>query len=299
MRKKVFVFLLIAVIAGISACSLKEKGYAKLPDPNSLISASKVYAAGEPAAPAAPGGFSVGDKAVLESIGRMSEAQEEQTDILRQIAFALKGEKEPAESEAKKPEQGKKESVPEAGDAFETRLQAVEQKLEEKADTAYVDRKVTEVKAANQAAIARLRAAINGGGSSCQTEKRVGQLEDRAKHDAKLYAFWTGGFEQGSSNLTEKQKTELDALAAAIRAENIKITKIIGYSDTKGPEQTNKNLSLHRAETVKIYLTGKNLETRNISAVGAGKTDRYGKCPKNNRVVAVFGERAPAPAKKK
>jgi outer membrane protein OmpA-like peptidoglycan-associated protein len=306
MRKKVFAFIILLAVMGISAgCALKEKGYARIPDSNTLTSINKVYA-GEPPSLAVSGGFSAGDKAVMESIGKMSEAQKEQTDILRQIASALKGEKEPVQEGAKKPEPGafsrKKEITlaPEAAEnTFEIRLHAVERKIEQKADTAYVDQKVTEVKAANQAAIARLRAAINGGGSNCQTEKRIGQLEDRAGQDAKHYASWLSGFEKGKSELTEKQKTKLDSLAATIRAENIKITRIEGYSDTQGPEQANKNLSLHRAESVKSYLLGKGLDTKGVEIIAGGETDSYGsKCRKNNRVVTIFGERIPSPAPK-
>lgn len=300
--RKIFAFIILLTMLSTGGCALKEKGYARLPDPGSLTSVSKVYAAGEPPAPAAPGVFSAGDKAMLESIGRMSEAQKEQTDILRQIASALKGEGEPTESEAKKPEPGafgKKEVKTAPKTEVEERLTAVEQKLDQKADKDYVDKKV----GANTAAIARLRAAINGGGSNCQTEKRIGRLEDRAGQDTKHYAFWTGGFEPGSSELTELQKTELDSLATTVRSENITITGIAGYSDTRGTEQTNKNLSLHRAEAVKAYLSSKGIDTKGVKIVAGGKTDSYGKCRKNNRVVAIFGERVvpptPKPAAKK
>lgn len=306
--RRIFAFIILLAMLG-TGCALKEKGYARMPDPNTLTSVDKVYTTGEPPSLAVSGGLSTGDQAVLESIGKMSEAQKEQTDILRQIASALKGEKEPAQEEVKKPEPGafRKKEVKTAPKTevndMEERLATVEQKLDQKADKGYVDQEVAKAKRVNEAAIARLRAAINGGGSNCQTEKRIGRLEDRAGQDTKHYAFWTGGFEPGSSELTELQKTELDSLATTVRSENITITGIAGYSDTRGTEQTNKNLSLHRAEAVKAYLSSKGIDTKGVKIVAGGKTDSYGKCRKNNRVVAIFGERVvpptPKPAAKK
>jgi len=79
-------------------------------------------------------------------------------------------------------------------------------------------------------------------------------------------------FNTGSDKLAIGSYTALDDIAQLLK-ENPGFTLTIeGHTDNVGNDQANKLLSGKRAEAVKVYLQGKNIEPSRISAVGYGET---------------------------
>lgn len=96
---------------------------------------------------------------------------------------------------------------------------------------------------------------------------------EQAKVQVKLNEQLTGKiveFETGSDQLTDKGKSVLDELVPIFQssADNIEIG---GHTDNQGNAAKNMNLSLRRAETVKKYLTAKNLDQKRFSTKGYGQ----------------------------
>ncbi len=77
-------------------------------------------------------------------------------------------------------------------------------------------------------------------------------------------------FETGSDQLTDKGKAVLDALAPILKdsTENLEIA---GNTDNQGNAKKNSDLSKRRAETVKKYLIGKDLNGDRFSTKGYGQ----------------------------
>ncbi|MGZ5254630.1 MAG: OmpA family protein [Flavitalea sp.] len=79
-------------------------------------------------------------------------------------------------------------------------------------------------------------------------------------------------FNTGSDRLATGSFAALDEVAQLLK-ENPGFTLIVeGHTDNIGNDQANKLLSGKRADAVKVYLEGKNIEPSRISAVGYGET---------------------------
>ncbi|NDU96031.1 OmpA family protein [Spirosoma terrae] len=79
-------------------------------------------------------------------------------------------------------------------------------------------------------------------------------------------------FESGRYDLADKSRTELDRLAAFMKASPAVKIEISGHTDDKGDAAANLTLSQKRAQAVVSYLTQAGIEADRIRAVGYGKT---------------------------
>mgnify|MGYP002336112607 FL=1 len=77
-------------------------------------------------------------------------------------------------------------------------------------------------------------------------------------------------FEFNSATLDKEATQYLDDLAKAL-ADNPELRiKLIGHTDNVGSEKFNLRLSIHRAQTLKDYLTARGVDGTRISAEGRG-----------------------------
>lgn len=204
---------------------------------------------------------------VAAEITETTEAAAEVTEVTEATEIVA-GVTEKAEVKAIK--------VPKVSETLETRLAKLTTRVK-------ANEKAIRV---NKTAVTQLRTAIN------KVRPRLGQLEDKVAYATpQVYAFWTKSFPTGSSTLTERIKGQLDVLTEAVKTEGITIKKIVGYADTRGVAEDNETLALRRAEAVKTYLSiNKGLDLTEVGVVSGGETSRYGYY-KNNRCVAIIGEK--------
>lgn len=80
-------------------------------------------------------------------------------------------------------------------------------------------------------------------------------------------------FESGSANLAPMGLGILDDMAAALRRIGDKPVLITGHTDNVGNPTANLALSNERAEAVKQYLIGRNIEAARLSTTGKGDSD--------------------------
>lgn len=79
-------------------------------------------------------------------------------------------------------------------------------------------------------------------------------------------------FETGASTLLPSSFTELDILAAYLKADKKLIAEIYGHTDSQGNEQKNIELSYNRAKAVADYLTRKGVNAGNLIYKGLGSS---------------------------
>lgn len=80
-------------------------------------------------------------------------------------------------------------------------------------------------------------------------------------------------FESGSTNLTPMGLGILDDMATALRRIDGKPVLITGHTDNIGNPTANLALSNERAEAVKQYLIGRNIDAARLSTTGKGDSD--------------------------
>ena len=80
-------------------------------------------------------------------------------------------------------------------------------------------------------------------------------------------------FEFGKSTLTTSAKQNLDKLVPVFKNYADTDIKIYGYTDSKGSDEFNLNLSKERAASVKNYLSSKGLVSGRFVSVGMGEVD--------------------------
>lgn len=80
-------------------------------------------------------------------------------------------------------------------------------------------------------------------------------------------------FEFNKSTLTTTAKQNLDKLVPVFKEYADTNIKIYGYTDSKGSESYNLNLSSQRAAAVKSYLSGKGLTSGRFDVVGMGEVE--------------------------
>ncbi|WP_171996322.1 OmpA family protein [Psychrobacter sp. DAB_AL43B] len=80
-------------------------------------------------------------------------------------------------------------------------------------------------------------------------------------------------FESGSANLTPMGLGILDDMAGVLQRVGDKPVTIIGHTDNVGNPSGNLTLSNQRAEAVKQYLIGRNIDAARLSTAGKGDAD--------------------------
>ena len=80
-------------------------------------------------------------------------------------------------------------------------------------------------------------------------------------------------FEFNKATLTSTAKANLDKLVPVFKNYPDTNIKIYGYTDSKGADEYNLNLSDQRAGAVKSYLAGKGLVNSRFSIMGMGESD--------------------------
>ncbi len=95
-------------------------------------------------------------------------------------------------------------------------------------------------------------------------------------------------FKFASAILTKKSKKILKEIAKELKKlKNIKI-EVAGYTDAKGNQYFNKDLSLKRAKSVRRFLIKEGIDKNIITAVGYGESNFiYDKYDKRNRRVEI------------
>jgi outer membrane protein OmpA-like peptidoglycan-associated protein len=83
-------------------------------------------------------------------------------------------------------------------------------------------------------------------------------------------------FEFGKANLTAQAKANLDKLVPVFKNYADTDIKIYGYTDSKGSDEFNLNLSKQRAIAVKNYLASKGLIAGRFVSAGMGEADPIG-----------------------
>ena len=80
-------------------------------------------------------------------------------------------------------------------------------------------------------------------------------------------------FDFNKATLTTKAKQNLDKLVPVFKEYADTDIKIYGFTDSKGADEYNLNLSDQRATTVRNYLASKGLVTKRFSVVGMGEAE--------------------------
>ena len=80
-------------------------------------------------------------------------------------------------------------------------------------------------------------------------------------------------FDFNKASLTAKAKTNLDKLTAVFKDYADTDIVIYGYTDSKGADEYNLNLSKQRANSVKDYLVAKGLKGTRFTVQGLGEAD--------------------------
>jgi outer membrane protein OmpA-like peptidoglycan-associated protein len=100
-------------------------------------------------------------------------------------------------------------------------------------------------------------------------------------------------FVEGTDELTDASKRAVDAVFAEIAARPVPDIVVIGHTDGVGSDPYNDELSLRRAETVRLALIRRGIAPENITAAGRGKREPAvptpdGVAEPRNRRVEIF-----------
>jgi OmpA-OmpF porin, OOP family len=98
-------------------------------------------------------------------------------------------------------------------------------------------------------------------------ESKIGNIDTYKLAESTEVTFKSGQFE-----LSEEAREKLDSMASKVKDQKGYILEIAGFTDDRGSESSNLQLSEKRAETVKRYLaTQHNIPLFRISVIGIGE----------------------------
>jgi len=104
-----------------------------------------------------------------------------------------------------------------------------------------------------------------------QLEQTLGQYQAEETSRGTLLVINDLLFDSGGANLAQASERRLIPLLQYLQANRQREIIIEGHTDSLGNENTNKRLSLQRAETVKTFLTQNGIETDRIESRGFGE----------------------------
>jgi len=160
------------------------------------------------------------------------------------------------------------------------RIDAVDRRAQQGVTAAAAaDQKAGQAQTAAQTAQTAAQAADRKADTANQgvqtANNRINTLESRIANLGDNYAEsdkQSVEFKFNSSALDDKAKGALDRIAGGVGNAGYQI-ELQGYTDARGSEQYNINLSERRAESVQRYLVSKKIPLYRISIVGLGKED--------------------------
>jgi OmpA-OmpF porin, OOP family len=170
------------------------------------------------------------------------------------------------------------------------RIDAVDRRAQEGVTAAgAADTKATQAAqaaaAANTAAQAAQRQADTANQAVQQVNNRIGTIETRLNSVNDNYTVaetQTVTFRVNSSTLSDQAKGTLDTLAMQVSGQRTGyMIELQGFTDNRGSENYNINLSQRRAESVLRYLVSKNIPLFRVSIVGLGEDNPV--APNNTR----------------
>ena len=114
---------------------------------------------------------------------------------------------------------------------------------------------------------------------------------------------WMVFFNPGGARIRGSFGATLDSAAAWYRNTDIRSFRVIGFADRSGSSETNRRLSLSRAEAVKAGLVRRGVPARMIQVEAKGENDplvetRDGVPDYQNRRVEIVAERMCRPPPK-
>lgn len=103
-------------------------------------------------------------------------------------------------------------------------------------------------------------------------------------------------FLSGGAQLSEPAQRRLETVVQALRAYPDRAITVEGYTDAQGSDDTNKQLSLRRADAVREYLQQRGIEPERLRAVGKGEenpvaSNDTAEGRANNRRVEIIVDR--------
>ncbi len=103
-------------------------------------------------------------------------------------------------------------------------------------------------------------------------------------------------FDFNKSTLNAKETAKLNEVSKIIiDSKEVASVDIVGYADMIGKSSYNKKLSVKRAATVKSYLAGKGLKTKNVRMEGLGESNSVTHCDakmdRKDLIACLAGDR--------
>jgi OOP family OmpA-OmpF porin len=80
-------------------------------------------------------------------------------------------------------------------------------------------------------------------------------------------------FATNEATLTEESVETLDKAAASLKEWGDVKVEVAGYTDSRGTDEYNQNLSVRRADAVRTYLIGKGIPEDRLTAKGYGESN--------------------------
>jgi len=234
--------------------------------PKELLSARDAYAAAEggPAKSLAPVQLEEAKQALAEADKAFSEGEDEER--IRDLSYIAGRKSEIAQSRGKRAELDKER---EATGAEGAKLQ--EQVLESKSKALRKTKEELDREQREAAATKAQLVAVQG--KLAMALKSLDELA-QVKEEARGVVITLSGsvlFATGKHQLLDIAKDRLNEVAKAIKDQGFKAIVVEGYTDSRGSETANEQLSLKRAEEVRLHLVSQGIPSNKITAVGRGE----------------------------
>jgi outer membrane protein OmpA-like peptidoglycan-associated protein len=125
------------------------------------------------------------------------------------------------------------------------------------------------------------------------------EISRTADNQLKLNVPSDISFDVGSANIRPELRSILESFANSLRGDPTLRINIIGHTDSQGSDATNDPLSLHRAHSVRDFMSDRGISSNRIETAGRGEhepvannTTEAGRA-KNRRVEIFLREPAP------